>query len=159
MCSSNVKRPKPERKNKKHRLQGVKVLPLEGWMECLEEDILYGGMDPNKYPEIPPIVGRVGYYLHQRLCWFEYGGKAYARPGWATHFKYELDLYDAERCNARQYATLCALARDFPSVMTPKQRALMYSIRDVIQIKSTLLQSQKYMIALEKKLPKETNDT
>lgn len=74
-----------------------KVLRLQYWMETVDFEDFDRDM-LSRYPEIPPVFQRDGYYFDrkEKVCWFEVEGKAYKVLEGPRMMLYVLKTFDYE---------------------------------------------------------------
>ena len=71
-------------------------------------------------PEIVPRIGKPGYYLYGRECWFEnYAGRAYRDN--PKLFNYNLRVLRASELNTKQWQALKTLVEERLATRTQKQ--------------------------------------
>lgn len=85
----------------------LKVLPLEWYMKAEREELIEDG-----YREIPPVVGRDGFYCQHPHVWFEHDGHAFeafkgeTRTYAVNYFRYMLTVTDEKILSEREAGLL-----------------------------------------------------
>jgi hypothetical protein len=120
-------------------LKGLKVLPLDWWMQYYEDD--------EGYQEINPIIGRDGYYWYRkdRYCWFETGGRAwYLNRG--GQFKHEIDTHLAYPNMAVETAEMILLTDRSTRFLTKKQKEKLHLVLHRDHIRHIYFDTMLYRI-------------
>ncbi len=94
--------------------------------------------------EIPPIIGKDGWYLKGDLCWYEYYGRAFIAND-KKHFIYSLNLLDDYQKYSSSYNVLCAMFKQNSKLMSKKQIRIMYSIKSTKELKEIRIRVHKDM--------------
>lgn len=129
----------------------LKVLPPERWMltDRWITDELRIDRD-SRAKKVKPVYLRLGIYLKGDKCWFENGTGAWTYA--IEHFRYKLDILEAERISDMQVKALQVIVD--AKLATKHQKRLLQLCRQVAEMKLANMLMRRHVMRIRARLKK-----